>query len=42
MTLDFGSPTVTYCAEKLFLLPNYLRDLLKKETGKSALEYIQL
>ena len=42
MTLYFGSPTVTYCAEKLFLSPNYLGDLLKKEIGKSALEHIQL
>ena len=42
MALDFGSPSVSYCAEKLFLSPNYLGDLLKKETGKSALEHIQL
>jgi AraC-like DNA-binding protein len=40
--LDMGLPSVSYCAEKLFLSPNYLGDLLKKETGKSALEHIQL
>lgn len=40
--LESGSPTVSYCAEKLFMSPNYLGDLLKKETGKSALEHIQL
>lgn len=39
---ELGSPTVSYCAEKLFLSANYLGDLLKKETGKSALEHIQL
>lgn len=37
-----GLPSVHYCAEKLFLSPNYLGDLLKKETGKSAQEHIQL
>lgn len=37
-----GPPSVKYCAEKLFLSPNYLGDLLKKETGKSAQEHIQL
>ncbi len=42
MPLDSGLPSVSYCAEKLFLSPNYLGDLLKKETGKSALEHIQL
>ena len=38
---EMGPPTVRYCADKLFLSPNYLGDLLKKETGKSAQEHIQ-
>ncbi len=37
-----GLPTVKYCAEKLNLSANYLGDLLKKETGKSAQEHVQL
>ncbi len=37
-----GLLSVKYCAEKLFLSPNYLGDLIKKETGKSAQEHIQL
>ncbi len=36
-----GLPSVAYCAEKLHLSANYFGDLVKKETGKSALEYIQ-
>ena len=36
-----GLPTVVYCAEKMNLSANYFGDLVKKETGKSALEYIQ-
>ncbi|WP_435354660.1 helix-turn-helix domain-containing protein [Emticicia sp. SJ17W-69] len=36
-----GLPTVAYCAEKMNLSANYFGDLVKKETGKSALEYIQ-
>jgi AraC-like DNA-binding protein len=37
-----GLPSVTYCAEQLHLSTNYFGDLIKKETGKSAQEYIQL
>jgi AraC family transcriptional regulator, transcriptional activator of pobA len=37
-----GLPTVGYCAEQLHLSPNYFGDMIKKETGKTALEYIQL
>lgn len=37
-----GLPSVTYCAEKLNLSTNYFGDLIKKETGKTALEYIHL
>ena len=36
-----GTPTVAYCAEQLHLSSNYFGDLIKKETGKSAQEYIQ-
>ncbi|OPC72638.1 transcriptional regulator [Elizabethkingia miricola] len=36
-----GLPSVTWCAEHLNLSPNYFGDLIKKETGKTALEYIQ-
>lgn len=37
-----GLPSVRYCADRLFISSNYLGDLLKKETGKSAQEHIQL
>lgn len=40
--IESGLPSVKYCADKLFLSANYLGDLLKKETGKSAQEHIQL
>mgnify|MGYP000762293190 FL=1 len=36
----FGTPTVTYCADQLHLSANYFGDLIKKETGSSAQEYI--
>lgn len=35
-----GTPTVAYCAEHLHLSANYFGDLIKKETGRSAQEYI--
>lgn len=38
---DLGLPSVTYCAEQLHLSPNYFGDLIKKETGNTALDYIQ-
>lgn len=37
-----GLPSVQYFAEQLNLSANYFGDLIKKETGKSAQEYIQL
>lgn len=40
--LEIGLPTVSYCAGEFNLSPNYFGDLIKKETGKSALEFIQL
>ena len=36
-----GIPSVSYCAEELHLSANYFGDLIKKETGKTAKEYIQ-
>jgi len=36
-----GLPSVTYCAGELNLSANYFGDLIKKETGKTAQEYIQ-
>jgi AraC family transcriptional regulator, transcriptional activator of pobA len=36
-----GLPSVAYCAGELNLSTNYFGDLIKKETGTSAQEYIQ-
>jgi AraC-like DNA-binding protein len=38
---DIGVPSVAYCASELNLSANYFGDLIKKETGKTAQEYIQ-
>lgn len=39
---EVGLPSVTYCAGELNLSANYFGDLIKKETGKTANEYIHL
>lgn len=38
---ETGVPTVAYFAEKCHLSANYFGDLVKKETGKTAQEFIQ-
>jgi AraC-like DNA-binding protein len=38
---NIGLPSVNWCAGELHLSANYFGDLIKKETGKSAQEYIQ-
>ncbi len=37
-----GLPTVKFMAEQLHLSPRYLSDLLKRETGKTAIELIHI
>jgi AraC-like DNA-binding protein len=37
-----GLPSVAYCANELNLSASYFGDLIKKETGKTAQEYIQI
>jgi AraC-like DNA-binding protein len=39
--MESGLPSVTYCADQLHLSANYFGDLIRKETGKSAQDYIQ-
>lgn len=39
---EFGLPTVQMCASEACLSPNYFGDLIKKELGKTAQEYIRL
>ncbi|HMF71572.1 MAG TPA: helix-turn-helix domain-containing protein [Flavitalea sp.] len=36
-----GLPSVAYCASEFHLSPGYFGDLVKKETGKNAQDYIQ-
>ncbi len=38
---SIGLPSVAYCGNELNLSPSYFGDLIKKETGKTAQEYIQ-
>lgn len=38
--LNQGMPTVKYCGTELNMSPNYLSDMLKKETGRNAQEHI--
>ncbi|MFT5168337.1 MAG: AraC-like DNA-binding protein [Saprospiraceae bacterium] len=38
--LELGQPTISYLAKECFLSPNYLSDLLKKETGRTTKEHI--
>jgi AraC-like DNA-binding protein len=38
---NLGLPSVSYCADELNLSAKYFGDLIKKQTGKSAQEYIQ-
>ena len=37
-----GLPSVQYFADEFHLSANYFGDLIKRETGKSAQEYIQI
>lgn len=41
-TADLGLPSVAWCAEQMHLSANYFGDLVKKETGKTAIEFIHL
>ena len=39
---EHGLPSVAWCADQLHFSANYFGDLVKKQTGKSAIEYIPL
>ena len=39
---ELGLPSVAWCADQLHFSANYFGDLVKKQTGKSAIEYIHL
>lgn len=41
MPQQAGLPSVKYFADKVFLSPNYFGDMIRKQTGKTASEYIQ-
>jgi AraC-like DNA-binding protein len=38
---SLGLPSVKYCAQQLFLSPNYFGDLIRELTGESATSYIR-
>ena len=40
--VELGLPSVAWCADQLHFSANYFGDLVKKQTGKSAIEYIHL
>lgn len=40
--MNRGLPTVAWCASELCLSPNYFGDLIKKETGTTAKDYIKM
>lgn len=42
LAFELGTPSVSYFAEQQNLSPNYFGDLIKKETGISAHEHIQI